>query len=191
MIGLCLLVGSAVTVYADDTAVAEIIVTANSACTVQLDGISENTQGYSDKKELTDKVSFSITYDEPGSYEYELKQVKSDTSEIYDSGVYQVFVNVIYESDVMKTVVTGGIKGTEEKPEQFKFEKVEPAPEESDQSTEPATGIPETSDEREPIQTGDETNLYFWINMLLISGGVLLLLFAVTSMEKKREKKSM
>ena len=191
LIGLCIVLGCVTPVYATDTVSAVIDVKAESPCMVRLKGVSDNTSTYVEEKELKDQTSFSITYNEPGEYEYELQQVKNNESEIYDSHVYKVFVSVIYDEGTMKAVVTGGTKGSDEKQEEFVFvkqkEPEEPKPEDPTTPTKPSNpSNPTTPSQRtDVIKTGDETRLGLWIGTLVLSGFMLVILMFI---ERKHGK---
>ena len=106
-----------------DTAEGTVEVSATDPCIVRLSGMSENTNGYDEQKKVEGKATFSIAVDEPGEYEYELKQVASQGLETYDTTTYCVWVTAHYEGETMQATVTGGVKGTNDKPDSFEFKK--------------------------------------------------------------------
>jgi hypothetical protein len=160
---ICLLFATAITAYASDETMADIRISCSAPCIVELKGISENTEGYAETNTCDkDSTAFSVTLTEPGQYEYELKQVASGRFEIYDKTVYQVFVNVVYENDQMVSIVTGGIKGTEDKPEEFKFTLLpsesgtESTPEPPAEKPQDNTHVKKRADQK-PVVTGTTT----------------------------------
>lgn len=186
---ICLAFAMSISAFADVTTT-EIKVTCSEPCMVGLTGVSENTEGFSENRECTDSVGFSLSLSEPGQYEYELKQASSGQYRIYDDTIYQVFVDVFYEDDKMVSVVTGGIKGTEEKPEEFRFEGLptesgsekpedeepKPKPEEKTRKTkikERPKGLVEVIDNAIPfglpVLTGDDTDIAIWILLICVS----------------------
>ena len=204
---ICLVFAMPISAFADETT-AEIKVTCSEPCMVGLTGISDNTKSYSEDRECIDSAGFSVALSEPGQYEFELKQVSAGRYEIYDDTVYQVFVNVLYEGDKMVSVVTGGIKGTEEKPKEFRFEglqeippkKEDPEPElkettqkkpaaaKTDKTgTKEETGHDNTSAHAVPL-TGDSANIIIWTYLICISAAGILTLSYLGYRKKKQQK---
>ena len=107
-----------------DAADASIEVLASDPCTVELSGVSDNVTGYRQLASVTDgRHAFPVSADEPGEYRYELRQVETDGFPVYDETVYVVYVSAYYDQGVMQVIVTGGISGSEDKPEGFVFTK--------------------------------------------------------------------
>lgn len=171
---ICLLLGITVKVSASDTVDARIEVSATDACSVCLEGVSENTEGYREIKMVTGQAAYVISYTEPGEYVYELKQVKDSAGEIYDDTVYQVFVTVVYDKGVMTAVVTGAVKGTDDKPERFEFQKP-PVPTPPEQGNDP--------------RTGDASASVFWTELFCAGAFCIFLVLFLAWNRKRAEKK--
>lgn len=157
-----------------DSAAGTIEVTASDPCVVSLVGTSDNTVGYDEQLRVDDKATFSVTADEPGDYEYEMKQVSAQGLEVYDETTYHIWVTAYYENDSaggMQISVTGGIVGTDDKPESFKFEKPKPEP----KAEEPQKQEPQTLGNI--IQMGDETVL---VMLSIIMASITLLVLTGT-----------
>jgi hypothetical protein len=104
---------------------------------------------------------------------------------VYDKTVYQVWVNAYYDGDTLTSVVTGGIKGTNDKPDTFKFSN----PEDTENSN--ANHNASNTNDNKPanvetsrssmVKTGDMFNIFFW-------GGLSLgaLLFAILGAVMRR-----
>lgn len=197
-----------ISAFADETA-AEIKVTCSDPCMVGLTGVSENTEGFTEVRACSDNAVFSVALTEPGQYEYELKQVAAGQYDIYDDTVYQVFINMLYEDNRMVSVVTGGLKGTEEKSEEFRFEglqeippkKEDPGPEPEETTREkPAaakadktkakekTGHKITSGDAVPM-TGDSTNIAIWICLMCLSAAGIIT-FSYLGYRKKNQRET-
>lgn len=173
ILSICLLLGITVTAFASASAEAEIAVSATDACAVCLKGVTDNTGNYQEIRKVADQTEFSLSYSEPGQYEYELRQIKADGFEIYDDTVYRVFVTVLSENDVLTAVVTGAFKGTDEKPGEFRFFK------------------PETRTPPEPDpKTGDNTDLPLWTELFCAGGVCVFLVLLIAQIRKRQEKKN-
>lgn len=125
-------------------------VTATDPCCVELRGILGDDGDEPQCVTLNGKGTIPVVVDEPGEYGYELRQVEADGFPVYDQTVYHVFLTAYYEGDEFLAVVTGGIDGTDDKPEAFAFSKPATA-----DSPEPAT----TSDsDASPVVRSEEGN---------------------------------
>lgn len=164
-----------------DVTRATVVVSASDACTVRLTGVSENTGGVVVESDVSGKGTMELDFDEPGHYEYELRQIASGGHAVYDETVYQVFVDVGYDNGRFVSVVTGGIKGTEDKPESFSFSK----PKEPDKPK-PSTPT-KTSSVSQNVQTGDEPDISLKAGIAFLCLSGLFLFFWVMTKHRDSE----
>ena len=170
-----------------DTADGAIEVTATEPCAVEIVGVSENAGAYSTQGEVNGKAAFTITLDEPGTYEYVLRQVPLNGMEVYDSTEYNVWVTAYYDGDSMLATVTGGIKGTDDKPDAFKFEP----PVKEPPKTQDEKKIEDQGETREPAtvsETGDRNPIAAWSVAIAASTALLFLTGAARIVSRRRER---
>lgn len=165
-----------------DVTRATVVVSASDACTVRLTGVSENTGGVVVESDVSGKGTMELDFDEPGHYEYELRQIASGGHAVYDETVYQVFVDVGYDNGRFVSVVTGGIKGTEDKPESFSFSK----PKKETDKPKPSTPT-KTSSVSQNVQTGDEPDISFKAGIAFLCLSGLFLFFWVMTKHRDSE----
>ena len=147
-------------------------------------GVSDNAKGYDEQEKVDGKGRFSVVLDEPGTYEYEMKQIASQGLSVYDNTVYQVWVTAYYDGATMQSVVTGGIKGTNDKPDAFKFAKPDDtgnSNQNDNQSTNDNKPSNKETSNSSMAKTGDPFNILFW-------GGLSLgaLLFSILGAVMRR-----
>ena len=173
-----------------DTVDGVIEVMATDPCAVEIVGVSENTGGYETHGEVNGTATFTISLDEPGTYEYVLRQTAQNGMEIYDPTEYNVWVSAYYEGDSMQVMITGGIKGTDDKPDAFKFETPvkDPPKSEDDKKTEDN----EKKDDHDGVknyeaisETGDRTPFVVW-GIVAAAGTALLVLTGALRIVSRR-----
>ena len=136
---------------------------------------------------MNGKAAFTITLDEPGTYEYVLRQVPLNGMEVYDSTEYNVWVTAYYDGDSMLATVTGGIKGTDDKPDAFKFEP----PVKEPPKTQDEKKIEDQGETREPAtvsETGDRNPIAAWSVAIAASTALLFLTGAARIVSRRRER---
>ena len=171
-----------------DTTQGNIEVASTDPCVVSLIGVSDNAKGYDEQEKVDGKGRFSVVLDEPGTYEYEMKQIASQGLSVYDNTVYQVWVSAYYDGATMQSVVTGGIKGTNDKPDAFKFAKPDDTGNSNQndyQSTNDNKPSNKETSNSSMAKTGDPFNILFW-------GGLSLgaLLFSILGAVMRRRTKN-
>lgn len=164
---LLILCSLTVPVFADGPVEAVIPVIVTDECKVELRGISDNTNGYCETGSGSKNIEFRLSFDEPGEYRYELRQVKDGTADIYDETIYDIWVSVLYEDGVMRAGVTGGIHNTDDKPDEFKFGKESSPEKEFEFEKVPPKTVTN-------VKTGDSTNTMIWMMMLIVSAAAVI-----------------
>ena len=107
--------------------------------------------------------------------------------EVYDSTEYNVWVTAYYDGDSMLATVTGGIKGTDDKPDAFKFEP----PVKEPPKTQDEKKIEDQGETREPAtvsETGDRNPIAAWSVAIAASTALLFLTGAVRIVSRRRER---
>lgn len=184
------LTGSA-PVYAEtDPITADLMVSCNTACTVELkpesseDIVPENT-----KLTLTSSSNYSgkwsIQYSVPRTYKYLVSQKSNDPSvEKNDNSVYEieVFVEYLEDSNKLGEIITVKKQGASNKSGEIKFENaLKKKPGESKKETKPAAPTP-TPVIGPDVQTGVLGN-NIPLAVSILGAGTILAVYA-----KKRKK---
>ena len=152
----------------------KIPVRTNEKMTLSLKGDAEGEYA------ITGQGEIEVTMELPGTYHYELSQVKgTDPKTTYDSTVYEITVFVedaegtLQAADAegtLQAAVSADEQGKTEKPTELRF-------------------VNRNNDPNVP-STGDKSTLWLWILILSVSGAAILALILVPMLIRRKQRQS-
>jgi pilin isopeptide linkage protein len=143
----------------------KIPVRTNEKMTLSLKGDAEGEYA------ITGQGEIEVTMELPGTYHYELSQVKgTDPKTTYDSTVYEITVFVEDAEGTLQAAVSADEQGKTEKPTELRF-------------------VNRNNDPNVP-STGDESTLWLWILILSVSGAAILALILVPMLIRRKQRQS-
>ena len=143
----------------------KIPVRTNEKMTLSLKGDAEGEYA------ITGQGEIEVTMDVPGTYRYELSQVKgTDPKTTYDSTVYEITVFVEDAEGTLQAAVSADEQGKTEKPTELRF-------------------VNRNNDPNVP-STGDESTLWLWILILSVSAAAILALILVPMLIRRKQRQS-
>ena len=143
----------------------KIPVRTNEKMTLSLKGDAEG------EYEISGQGEIEVTMDVPGTYRYELSQVKgTDPKTTYDSTVYEITVFVEDAEGTLQAAVSADEQGKTEKPTELRF-------------------VNRNNDPDVP-STGDESTLWLWILILSVSAAAILALILVPMLIRRKQRQS-
>ena len=143
----------------------KIPVRTNEKMTLSLKGDAEGEYA------ITGQGEIEVTMELPGTYHYELSQVKgTDPKTTYDSTVYEITVFVEDAEGTLQAAVSADEQGKTEKPTELRF-------------------VNRNNDPNVP-STGDKSTLWLWILILSVSGAAILALILVPVMIRRKQKQN-
>ena len=143
----------------------KIPVRTNEKMTLSLKGDAEGEYA------ITGQGEIEVTMELPGTYHYELSQVKgTDPKTTYDSTVYEITVFVEDAEGTLQAAVSADEQGKTEKPTELRF-------------------VNRNNDPDVP-STGDESTLWLWILILSVSGAAILALILVPMLIRRKQRQS-
>jgi pilin isopeptide linkage protein len=143
----------------------KIPVRTNEKMTLSLKGDAEGEYA------ITGQGEIEVTMELPGTYHYELSQVKgTDPKTTYDSTVYEITVFVEDAEGTLQAAVSADEQGKTEKPTELRF-------------------VNRNNDLDVP-STGDESTLWLWILILSVSGAAILALILVPVLIRRKQKQN-
>ena len=143
----------------------KIPVRTNEKMTLSLKGDAEG------EYEISGQGEIEVTMDVPGTYRYELSQVKgTDPKTTYDSTVYEITVFVEDAEGTLQAAVSADEQGKTEKPTELRF-------------------VNRNNDPNVP-STGDESTLWLWILILSVSAAAILALILVPMLIRRKQRQS-
>ena len=166
MIGI-LLIAAPFTAIAEgyEPLTVKIPVRTNEKMTLSIKGDAEGEYA------ITGQGEIEVTMELPGTYRYELSQVKgTDPKTTYDSTVYEITVFVEDAEGTLQAAVSADEQGKTEKPTELRF-------------------VNRNNDPDVP-STGDESTLWLWILILSVSGAAILALILVPMLIRRKQRQS-
>lgn len=143
----------------------KIPVRTNEKMTLSLKGDAEGEYA------ITGQGEIEVTMELPGTYHYELSQVKgTDPKTTYDSTVYEITVFVEDAEGTLQAAVSADEQGKTEKPTELRF-------------------VNRNNDPNVP-STGDKSTLWLWILILSVSGAAILALILVPMLIRRKQRQS-
>ena len=143
----------------------KIPVRTNEKMTLSLKGDAEGEYA------ITGQGEIEVTMELPGTYRYELSQVKgTDPKTTYDSTVYEITVFVEDAEGTLQAAVSADEQGKTEKPTELRF-------------------VNRNNDPDVP-STGDESTLWLWILILSVSAAAILALILVPMLIRRKQRQS-
>lgn len=143
----------------------KIPVRTNEKMTLSLKGDAEG------EYEISGQGEIEVTMELPGTYHYELSQVKgTDPKTTYDSTVYEITVFVEDAEGTLQAAVSADEQGKTEKPTELRF-------------------VNRNNDPNVP-STGDESTLWLWILILSVSAAAILALILVPVLIRRKQKQN-
>ena len=143
----------------------KIPVRTNEKMTLSLKGDAEG------EYEISGQGEIEVTMELPGTYHYELSQVKgTDPKTTYDSTVYEITVFVEDAEGTLQAAVSADEQGKTEKPTELRF-------------------VNRNNDPNVP-STGDKSTLWLWILILSVSGAAILALILVPMLIRRKQRQS-
>lgn len=143
----------------------KIPVRTNEKMTLSLKGDAEGEYA------ITGQGEIEVTMELPGTYRYELSQVKgTDPKTTYDSTVYEITVFVEDAEGTLQAAVSADEQGKTEKPTELRF-------------------VNRNNDPNVP-STGDKSTLWLWILILSVSGAAILALILVPVLIRRKQKQN-
>lgn len=143
----------------------KIPVRTNEKMTLSLKGDAEGEYA------ITGQGEIEVTMELPGTYRYELSQVKgTDPKTTYDSTVYEITVFVEDAEGTLQAAVSADEQGKTEKPTELRF-------------------VNRNNDPNVP-STGDESTLWLWILILSVSAAAILALILVPMLIRRKQRQS-
>ena len=164
MIGI-LLIAAPFTAIAEgyEPLTVKIPVRTNEKMTLSIKGDAEGEYA------ITGQGEIEVTMELPGTYRYELSQVKGmDPKTTYDSTVYEITVFVEDAEGTLQAAVSADEQGKTEKPTELRF-------------------VNRNNDPDVP-STGDESTLWLWILILSVSGAAVAALLIIPGIDKRRQR---
>ena len=166
MIGI-LLIAAPFTAIAEgyEPLTVKIPVRTNEKMTLSIKGDAEGEYA------ITGQGEIEVTMELPGTYRYELSQVKgTDPKTTYDSTVYEITVFVEDAEGTLQAAVSADEQGKTEKPTELRF-------------------VNRNNDPNVP-STGDKSTLWLWILILSVSGAAILALILVPMLIRRKQRQS-
>ena len=143
----------------------KIPVRTNEKMTLSIKGDAEGEYA------ITGQGEIEVTMELPGTYHYELSQVKgTDPKTTYDSTVYEITVFVEDAEGTLQAAVSADEQGKTEKPTELRF-------------------VNRNNDPNVP-STGDKSTLWLWILILSVSGAAILALILVPMLIRRKQRQS-
>ena len=143
----------------------KIPVRTNEKMTLSIKGDAEG------EYEISGQGEIEVTMELPGTYHYELSQVKgTDPKTTYDSTVYEITVFVEDAEGTLQAAVSADEQGKTEKPTELRF-------------------VNRNNDPNVP-STGDKSTLWLWILILSVSGAAILALILVPMLIRRKQRQS-
>lgn len=175
-------------VFAMDECSTEIQVETNESMLIEIDSENKDILPEQTQLQINGTGSFNLSYNEPGIYEYTIKQIPgTDPAIEYDTTIYNVYVSILYnDANKLTATITANPKDTTEKPDVIKFVNT-PKESETEQPTQPTVKPSDSSVDVDEVKTGDDTNI---IPYILLGGlgliGVTCVVVLFILLYKKR-----